>query len=90
MEKLKKVRVLTVKGRPWGVIVREYYDTPPNHYQSYFWVRLQDGVLLKDLGVNEIEEEHERIQAKCKHEFGTIDYDLKHRECIKCYLYIEV
>ena len=77
-----KVRILTIKGKPWGYIVNTYPDPVYSHYASFYWVRLDDGALIKDLSVSEIEQEYERIQAKCKHKFGKSADGYK--RCPKC------
>lgn len=50
----RKAEILTIKGKPRGKIVREY-EFGDGTYISYYWVRLKDGTLIKDLSENEIE-----------------------------------
>lgn len=56
----RKVKLLTVIGRPKGTITRAAWLDPmagsmnPDRYRMLFWVRLPDGVLLKDVTENEI------------------------------------
>ena len=91
IKKVNKVRVLTVRGRPWGYIVRQYQD-PLYHinYEYLYWIRLYDGVLLKDVGANEIEQEYERIEAKCKHNFVPLQDDKTMKMCKKCHYFKNV
>lgn len=50
----KRVRVLTVLKKPIGIITRGEYEHG-SLSQIIYWVRLKDGVLLKDVRENEIE-----------------------------------
>lgn len=55
------VRMLTIKENPIGVITRSYLLNPragsldADFYVFLHWVRLSDGVLLKDVSENEFE-----------------------------------
>lgn len=48
----RKAKILTVQKLPIGIIVREYRIPG---YSLYYWVRLKNGVLIKDLSQNEIQ-----------------------------------
>lgn len=51
-----KVKVLSCKGQLMGLITKTYYGPPNNCCPStLYWVRLTNGLLLKDLTDNEIE-----------------------------------
>jgi hypothetical protein len=57
---LNKVKLLTILGKPTGIITNEYWAVPgggslcPGQRRLY-WVRLKDGVLLKDVTDDELE-----------------------------------
>jgi len=58
MEK-SKVKLFTIIGQPIGIITREYWNVPSGGslcpgQARLFWVRLKNGILLKDVTGNEI------------------------------------
>ena len=80
--KFEKVRILTLKGRPWGIVVATFRDKP-RIYETSYWVRLNDGILLKDMQKSELEFEYERIQAKCIHKWEERK-EIAYYRCQKC------
>lgn len=52
-KKMATVKMLTIKGKPKGIVVRRYNGT--RSFEDFYWVRLSDGVLLKDVSINEID-----------------------------------
>lgn len=83
----KKVRILTIKGKPWGAVIAEFIDNP-RRYETSYWVRLDDGTLLKDLQKSELEFDYERLQAKCVHEYKE-QKELGFFVCQKCNFMVE-
>lgn len=49
-----KVMVLTVIGTPVATVTNKYRD-PHSQYDNLFWVRLDSGVVLKDVTWSEVE-----------------------------------
>jgi len=56
----QKVKLLTIEKNPEGIITRSYYAVPgggslcPGQIQLY-WIRLNNGTLLKDVTHNEFD-----------------------------------
>lgn len=50
----RKAKILTILGKPMGIIVKEY-ELGDGTYVHYYWIRLKNGILIKDLSENEIE-----------------------------------
>jgi hypothetical protein len=51
----RKVKFLNVIGQPIGTITRVYEIHDQYNYDDWFWVRLENGMLLKDVHRDEVE-----------------------------------
>ena len=51
----RKVRFLNVIDQPIGFITRVYDGRGHYEYDHYYWVRLENGMLLKDVHRDEVE-----------------------------------
>lgn len=49
-----KVRILSVTGNMFGIVVNEYRN-PYREYHDLYWVRLTNGILMKDVTEDEFE-----------------------------------